>query len=133
MYVLSGDNPGGPVDYVSGTFAASATPVLKGGVLACKALLVRNFRESAFDVQRVVSEGDEIQMVIITTGILGNGNSQQEGVLLDGVISPTGYGEGYAAADRYRISGKPLFNGYSRRAPDTANVTLAVFPGNEES
>jgi len=27
---------------------------------------------------------------------------------IGGQISPTGYGEGFASADRYRIKGKPL-------------------------
>jgi hypothetical protein len=132
IFVLSGENPGGPVDWVSDSFPASVLPVLKGGVLACKALLVRNYQEQAFATDNVVSEGDEIQMVIMTFGILGDGTAQQSGIQLDGVISPTGYGEGYAAADRYRLEGRPMFHGFSRTTPDPEQVTLAVFPGRDE-
>lgn len=131
-FVLSGGNPGGPLDWVSESFPASVLPVLKGGILACKALLVRNYREEAFATDDVVSDGDEIQMVVLTYGVLGDGRAQIDGIQLDGVISPTGYGEGYAAADRYRCEGKPMFAGFSRSVPNPDDVSLAVFPGNTE-
>jgi len=129
-YVLSGDNPGGPLDWVSESFPKSAAPVVKGGVLACRAMLVRNYYEEAFAGGSLAktSDGDEIQMVILTYAHLGNGMTVQEGMTLDGIISPSGYGEGYAAADRYRCMGRPMFRGYSRAVPDPAAVTLAVYP-----
>ena len=129
-YVLSGDNPGGPVDWVSESFPKSAQPVLKGGVLACKAMLVRNYYEEAFAGGSLAapSQGDEIQMVILTHAHLGDGLTVLNGVTLDGIISPSGYGEGYSAADRYRCMGRPMFRGYSRVIPDPATVTLAVYP-----
>jgi hypothetical protein len=126
-FVLTDPRPGGPVDWVAGRFPASQDPVLKGGVLVCKALLVRNFHEEAFDTADTVSHGDEIQMVILTRGILGKVDEQEVGVALTGSISPTGYGEGYAAADRYRLEGKPFVAGRVREAPDP-NVELATFP-----
>jgi len=130
-FVLSGQNPGGPIDWVSESFPASVLPVLKGGILACKAMLVRNYKEEAFATVNTTSHGDEIQMVVLTYGILGDGLGQTNGIQLDGVIGPTGYGEGYAAADRYRCEGKPMFTGFSRATPDPSSVTLAVFPGND--
>jgi hypothetical protein len=130
-FVLHGDVPGGPIDWVSDSLPFSSNPVLKGGVLVCRAMLVRNFYEEAFSGSPYkVSDGDEIQMVILTQGILGNGNTTEEGINLDGIISPTGYGEGYAAADRYRINGRPMFRGYSRRVPDPSEVALAVYDEN---
>jgi len=48
------------------------------------------------------------------------------GLNLSGVISPTGYGEGYAAADRYRLEGKPMVAGQVRTAPTIGDV--ALFP-----
>jgi hypothetical protein len=132
VFVLSGENPGGPIDWVSESFPASFLPVLKGGALACKALLVRNYHEEAFATVDTTTEGDEIQMVILTHGILGDGQLQRDGLQMIGVISPTGYGEGYAAADRYRCEGKPMFSGLSRTTPDPTTVNLAVFPGREE-
>ena len=127
-FVLSGMNPGGPVDWVSDSFAATLKPVLKGGALVCRAMLVRDFFEEAFPANNVRTEGDEIQMVVVTYGILGTPETTREGVTLKGVISPTGYGEGYAAADRYRLNGKPMFQGQSREVRDPAGVTLAVYP-----
>ncbi len=129
-FVLSGDNPGGPIDWVSESFPKSSQPVLKGGVLACKALLVRNYYEEAFSGGSLtkISDGDEIQLVVITNAHFGDGHSVQNGITLDGIISPSGYGEGYAAADRYRCMGRPMFRGYSRVVPDPSQVTLAVYP-----
>lgn len=129
-FTLSGDNPGAPVDWVSETFPAPLQPVLKGGVLACRAMLVRNYREDVTPSGSTykVSDGDEIQMVVITNGLLGDGHTQEHGISLGGSISPSGYGEGWAAADRYRIDGKPLFRGYSRQVPNPADVSLVVYP-----
>lgn len=129
LFVLSGRNPGGPVDYVSGTLEPALQPVLKGGLLACKALLVRNFVEDAFSDGATTSDGDEIQMIIISQGVLGDGSTQVEGLDLDGIISPTGFGEGYSASDRYRIAGKPMYQGRIRTTPDPEDIMLAFFPG----
>jgi hypothetical protein len=130
---LSGDNPGAPVDWVSETFPSSLQPVLKGGILACRAMLVRNYREDIAPSGSIykVSEGDEIQLVIITNGTLGDGTSLTNGINLGGSISPSGYGEGWAAADRYRLNGKPLFKGFSRAVPNPADVALVVYPDGE--
>lgn len=127
-FVLTDPVPGGPIDWVGGSFAANLQPVLKGGVLVCKALLVRNLPEEAFSVPQTTSHGDEVQMVILTYGILGKGDSQENGVALSGVISPTGYGEGYAAADRYRIEGHPMSIGRARMI-ETFDAEPAVYPG----
>lgn len=129
-FVLSDPTPGGPIDWVSGSFPANLQPVLKGGVLVCKALLVRNLPEEAFSTPQQTTQGDEVQMVVLTYGILGSGNTQAEGVSLSGVISPTGYGEGYAAADRYRVEGRPMAIGRARELA-TFDAEPAVFPGNE--
>jgi hypothetical protein len=122
-FVLSGAAPGGPVDWVSDSFPSSLKPVLKGAALACKALLVRNFHEEAFSgasPNQIRSEGDELQVVVLTYAVYGNGATQADGVTLAGQISPTGYGEGYAAADRYRLEGRPMDRGRVRTTPDPA-------------
>jgi hypothetical protein len=127
-YVLHGDMPGGPLEWVSDSLSFSSQPVLKGGLLVCRALLVRNFYEEAFSGSPYkVSDGDEIQLVLLTYGILGNGATVEEGIDLNGILSPSGYGEGYAAADRYRINGRPMFRGFSRQVPNPVEVTLAVY------
>lgn len=127
-FVVSGPVPGGPIDWVSGSFSADLQPVLKGGVLICKALLVRNLPEEAFSPAHRTTQGDEIQLVLLTYGHLGDGATQQEGVTLAGVISPTGYGEGYAAADRYRLEGRPMLIGRPREL-ETSDAEPAVYPG----
>lgn len=127
-FMVSDPTPGGPIDWVSGSFPANLSPVLKGGVLICKALLVRNLPEEAFSPAQATSQGDEVQLLVLTYGHLGDGSTQVEGVNLSGVISPTGYGEGYAAADRYRLEGRPMVNGRAR-ALDTADAEPAVYPG----
>ncbi len=132
-FVLSDPNPGGPVDWVSGTLAPSDNPVLKGGLLACKAMLVSNFTETAFSEQDTTSHGDEMHLVVLTYGILGDGSTKQQGVDMSGVISPTGHGEGYAAADRYRLDGKPLYVNRVRTPTDPDGVEIALFPGREET
>ena len=136
-FVLSGNDPGGPIDWVSESYQSPLTPLLKGGVLVCRAMLVRNFYEevNVSGGTNPVSHGDEIQMVIISNGILGNSFTRDDGITLDGVISPTGYGEGMAASDRYRINGRPMFRGRVQWTPnpnallaDLLRPQLAVYP-----
>jgi len=76
-------------------------------MLACRALLVRNTEETAYEGQDLStkSNGGEIQLVLLTSAIY---RDQNEDLVLDGSISPTGYGENFCASDRYRIKGRPL-------------------------
>lgn len=119
-FLISGAYPGGPLDWTSDSFPPTVQPTVKSGILACKALLVRNFKEEAFSggsPGRTRSQGDEIQMVVLTQGILPS-NSEADGVTMSGVISPSGWGEGYAAADRYRLPGLPMAKGTQRTPKD---------------
>lgn len=127
VFVLSGENPGSPVDWSSGSLPPGLLPVLKAGVIAGKVLLVRNFKETAFTTNNVVSYGDEIQLVVLTYSNFSQGNTQEEGIILDGIICPTGFGEGYASAERYRCDGKPMVRKSSTDYPDPANVALTPF------
>lgn len=126
-FVVSEPAPGGPLSWSAGSFPASVKPVLKGGILACKAMLVRNLPEDAFSTPADTSPGDELQMVIVTYGILGDGDTQTEGIELGGTISPTGYGEGFAAADRYRLEGRPMMTARVREYPP-GDVEPAIYP-----
>jgi hypothetical protein len=131
-FALSGETPGGPVDWSLGAFPSELRPVLKGSVLVGRAFLVRNFAETAFAGSETTTHGDELQMLILTHGVLGRGSPawlNDVEAALSGMISPTGYGEGYAAADRYRIEGKPLVAGRARVAP-SVSPALALFPFN---
>ena len=116
--VLNNPIPGAPLDWTTTAFPPAIKPILKGGLLACRALLVRNYQETAFAGHQVVSYGDEIQMVVLTQGIFGTPEARNNGLTLQGEISPSGYGEGYAAADRYRLEGKPMFRDFSRLVPN---------------
>ena len=131
-YVLDPAPPGGPLDWASGGLPANLDPVLKGGVLAGRAYLVRNYKEEAFSSSEVRTYGDELQMVIVTRGVLGEGPLCERGYSLDGQISPTGFGDGYAASDRYRLEGKPLVAGHTRVGADP-NVPLAPYPSEDEA
>ena len=126
-FVVSTPTPGGPMSWTAGSFPAELRPVLKGAVLACKAMLVRNLPEQAFAVPSQTSPGDEVQMVIVTYGIIGDGHTQEEGIELGGIISPTGYGEGFAAADRYRLEGRPMVTARVREYPP-GDADPAVYP-----
>ena len=131
MYVLEPSPEGGPVDYAAGEgFVSEDEPVLKGAVLAGRAFLVRNYPETAFASNSQRSYGDEIQMVIVTQAVYGEGAYADCEYTLDGQISPTGYGEGLAASDRYRIEGKLLVAGHSK-AGENPNVELCPYPGRD--
>jgi hypothetical protein len=121
---------GAPIDFYSTNLHGSLNPVLKGCVLAGKALLVRNFEEHAFapsEPHRRVSTGDEIQMVILTHGLVGSPEVTSKGLDIQGLISPTGYGEGYSAIDRYRLMGKPMFKGRDR-VPTQLDDKPIIYP-----
>lgn len=127
-FVLSGSSPGGPLVWSVESFPPATRPVLKGAALAVRALLVRNFHEEAFGVASVRSEGDELQLLVLTSAVYGQPDPTRDGVLLGGVISPTGYGEGYAAADRFRIPGRPMDRARARRAPPLTVTPAPYIP-----
>ena len=114
------------MDFTSGGFSEGDNPVLKGAVLVGRAYLVRNGYEEAFTGNVTRSYGDEVQMVVLTNAVYGEGLDCDNGYVLDGIISPTDYGKGYAASDRYRLEGKPLVK--SRAALLDPNIPLAPYP-----
>jgi len=137
-FMASGLKPGGPIEWVNGEFQTGQQPILKGGILSGKAILVRNYPEDAFAPTARVSEGDEIQMIILTSGVLAGADrytrmvsgqdpadNQPGNLSISGIISPTGYGFGKTAADRYRLEGKPMFRVGARLGPDLSNISLA--------
>ena len=132
LYSLDGPIPGGPLDFSAGGLPAGAEPVLKGGVLAARAYLVRNYPEEAYSGNERKTWGDELQMVIVTAGVLGHGPLCDHGYDLSGQISPTGFGEGMVAADRYRLEGKPMMrkNGLAPADPD---IELAPYESVDEA
>jgi hypothetical protein len=132
LYDLSPESSGGPVDYAVGGLPESSEPVVKGAILAGRAYLVRNTTEEAFSGSVNRTWGDELQMVIVTSGIPGKGPMSEGGYDLSGQISPTGYGEGFSAADRYRIPGLPLVSSHDRALKDpNLEGNLAPYPGKD--
>jgi len=123
VFGASGDVPGAPLSWLNDSFGAESLPILKGGVLSCRAMLVRNFKEVAFAGDPSTrSYGDEVQMFIVTQGIFKDPNNKN--IRIAGETSPSGFGEGYASADRYRIKGRPLVKGNS---PDISDVSPAEY------
>lgn len=134
LFILHGARPGGPVEWSSGAWPPVLRPVLKGAVLVSRAFLVRCFREEAFTPSPYVTTyGDEVQMIVATYAIYGDGNSTQEGVQLEGQISPTGYGDGFAAADRFRVPAHPLYRGGHDRAPPRSPVGVVLAPLSQDT
>jgi hypothetical protein len=131
-WVLDPEPSGGPVDWSAGSFPTGSHPVLKGAVLAGRAFLVRNWEEEAYAGDQTRSWGGELQMVVLTEGIVGSGPGCRTGYALSGKIGPTGWGEGFAAADRYRLEGKPMFQGHSRE-PISPDVPLAPLSGDDDT
>lgn len=111
VFGVGGDIPGGPLSFLSTSFGAADQPVLKGSALACRAMLVRNFYE-ADDALNPKSYGDELQLVVVSHAVDGS----EMPITLGGDISPSGYGEGFSACDRFRIPGRPLVKAYGRNS-----------------
>lgn len=92
------------------------TTVHKGAVLYGRALLVQNFPEEAFATDLRTTEGGEIQLVVMTYGDLGvNAESP--------TLSVSGFGEGLAAMDRYRLPGRPMKRA-TRKMVNPATIRL---------
>ena len=108
VFGVGGDVPGGPLSFLSTSYGESLQPVLKGSALAGRAMLVYNTYEEVNGEAK--SFGSELQLVVVTHAIDGGTSS----ITLGGDISPSGYGEGFASADRFRIKGKPLAKIYSQ-------------------
>lgn len=111
VFTASGPNPGGPV------IVSSAAPTPQSShvsVMHGRAMLVRNTVTNVGSTER--SAGDEL-MLLILTSIQPTAAS---GTL---AIGTNGTGEGYAAADLYRISGHPLVRNHAR-LPDPTGIPL---------
>jgi hypothetical protein len=120
VFGVGGDVAGGPLSFLATSFGSSEQPVLKGSVLVGRAMLVRNFYETD-DASNPKSYGDELQLVVATHTVDGGSKA----ITLGGDTSPSGYGEGFSASDRFRIAGKPLAKVYGQNSE--TNVTPAPY------
>jgi hypothetical protein len=119
LFMGSGPHPGGDFAASFENFTAGATPRnLLGGV----AMLVRNQVTNIGASES--SAGDELMMVIVTTGIRSQGTATGTYV----AISTAGTGESISASDLYRISGHPLLrdNQKTEIDPNTFRLSLGI-------
>jgi hypothetical protein len=117
VFVGSGDRPGGEVfaTYSRLTGSGKGTRVLVG-----RAFLVRNAPTLVGATQ--VSGGDEL-MLALTTEVMELGTTPIEAMIL---IGTNGSGEGYAAADYYRIEGHPLIANHTWYDVDPSVIQLPL-------
>jgi hypothetical protein len=120
MFLGSGSHPGGEITQTFETFTPGTTPL---NVLGGLALLVRNQVTSVGATE--VSAGDELMMVIVTTGYRSTDPSLS---LSHVIISTAGTAEGFSASDLYRVQGHPLLrdNEKTEVDPNAFDLSLAL-------
>lgn len=119
LFTASGAHPGGEVSVQTPPFLT-----LDGNtnVLAGQAFLVRNYTTNIGATE--VSAGGELMMVIATNvERITNGKGVTMGFVS---IGTNGTGEGYAAADVYRIDGHPLIRDNVRVTIDPTTIALSA-------
>jgi hypothetical protein len=116
-FTALGSHLGGSIAFQN---VASYTGVDHVTVLQSRAMLVRNAVTNVGATE--VSAGDELMMLIITNVQRLVGGIPEAALLL---IGTNGDGEGYAAADVYRIEGHPLVRNNVRMIVDPTTVELA--------
>ncbi len=104
---------------IGGVLPPSQDAGTSGGILSGLALLVRNLPTAVGATE--VSAGSELMMLVVTTA-RAQGATRTNNVVQ---ISTSGTGEGYSAADLYRIAGHPLVNDSARSVIDPDDITLA--------
>jgi hypothetical protein len=98
----------------------SASHTTSGGVLAGLAMLVRNVPTNVGANE--VSAGDELLLLIATTARPMDSGADNINAVQ---VSTSGTGEGYGAADLYRLTGHPITNNPARSTIDPSTVVLA--------
>jgi len=131
VFGASGDVKGAPLSFLNGSIPSNLSPVLKGGVLACRAMLVKNYPEEAFSGASLatMSQGSEVQLLVVTSAVYQS--ERHEGgdiapITLRGEISPSGFGEGFVAADRFKIKGNPLIKEPANEVPSVNPAKYSV-------
>ena len=114
VFVASGVNPGGILSLRTQSALAKSDRV---NVLHGCAMLVRNAATNLGVSE--VSAGDELMLLIVTTGQCAPG--QAPGLIQ---IGTNGVGEGYSAAELYRIEGHPLIRNHTRLLLDPSSIVL---------
>lgn len=115
-FVASGPFPGGEL---AGAFSQVSSSATGNATLCGIAYLVRNTVTVVGSTE--VSAGGELMLLIVTTAIRKHASNTVPGFVFCGT---PGSGEGFAAADLYRISGRPLMNDGVRINVDPSTITL---------
>ncbi|MGH7866062.1 MAG: hypothetical protein ACREP9_00180, partial [Candidatus Dormibacteraceae bacterium] len=118
VFTAGGAHPGGEVSVQQTNMTA---PDSHTNVLAGRAYLVRNYTTSVGANE--VSPGGELMMLIVTNVQRLTDSLAHPGTIN---IGTNGTGEGYAAADFYRIDGHPLLRDNVRLLVDPTTVTLSL-------
>jgi hypothetical protein len=117
VFTANGSHPGGSVVLQNQPSIAQTNHV---NVLQGRAMLVRNTVTSVGANE--VSAGDELMLLIITTAQRPAPSVTSPGTVR---IGTNGDGEGYSAADLYRIDGHPIVRNNVRMLIDPATILLA--------
>lgn len=117
VFVGSGDHPGGELFATYERILGSVNGVR---ALVGRAFLVRNAPTIIGGNQ--VSAGDEL-MLAVATQVMELGTTPSEAMIL---LGTNGSGEGYSAADLYRIEGHPLLANHTFYNVDPSTVVLPV-------
>lgn len=115
-FSASGAHPGGEVFVEQGSLTDASA---KTNVLSGRAFLVRNTLTSVGANE--VSSGDELMMLVVTNVQRLTTTSTVSAVTR---VGTNGTGEGYAAADLYRIEGHPLVCDNIKMDVDPSAITL---------
>jgi hypothetical protein len=117
VFVGSGDHPGGELfaTYERVLGSINGTRALIG-----RAFLVRNAPTVISGIQ--VSAGDEL-MLAVATQVMELGTVPSEAMIL---LGTNGSGEGYSAADLYRIDGHPLLANHTFYNVDPTTIDLPI-------
>lgn len=115
LFVGSGDHPGGELfaTYERVLGSINGTRALIG-----RAFLVRNAPTIISGNQ--VSAGDELMLAVVTQ-VMELGTTPSEAMIL---LGTNGSGEGYSAADLYRIDGHPLIANHTFYNVDPTTIDL---------
>lgn len=114
-FVASGPYPGGEL---AGAFSRIAPGTIQNATLVGIAYLVRN---SVTNIGTEVSAGGELMLLVVTTAIRKHHSATIAASVLCGT---QGSGEGFSAADLYRITGRPLANDGVKIFLDPATIVL---------
>lgn len=116
VFTANGSHPGGTVSLQNNSALAATDHV---NVLQGRAMLVRNTVTNVGASE--VSAGDELMLLVLTSVQRPVVSTPSAGFI---TIGTNGSGEGYSAADLYRIEGHPLTRNHTHTLVDPSTIVL---------